>query len=247
MFPQVNQNSNQMMVNNQSAMNQMMINNQSAMNQMNQYMMNISQNNLYNQNIQSTWQNMQQNANLINQNLNDMQNILCLINLPIVVPCHNQHPLINCKTPGRAEISQSWKCNNCMNDYSYNVPSFYCTACDYDLCQKCLLSLSAFMIAVYNYQLGNMYASQQFTNMSLYFPKIHNHPIVKIIKEPSFSEIQLKCNFCYKALLKNEAFHYCTLCNFCVCVNCFNMNQTSNMPTFVDNPEYLSNYQMNPK
>ena len=59
MIPQVNQNSNQMMVNNQSAMNQMMINNQSAINQMNQYMMNISQNNLYNQNIQSTWQNMQ--------------------------------------------------------------------------------------------------------------------------------------------------------------------------------------------
>ena len=233
MFPQVNQNSNQMMVNNQSAINQMMINNQSAMNQMNQYMMNISQNNLYNQNIQSTWQNMQQNANLINQNLNDMQNILCLINLPVVVPCHNQHPLINCKTPGRAEISQSWKCNNCMNDYSYNVPSFYCTACDYDLCQKCLLNLSAFMIAVYNYQLGNMYASQQFTNMSLYFPKIHNHPIVKIIKEPSFSEIQLKCNFCYKALLKNEAFHYCTLCNFCVCSNCFNMNQMPKMPIFI--------------
>ena len=187
------------------------------------------------------------NANLIDQNLNDMQNILCLINLPIVVPCHNQHPLINCKTPGRAEISQSWKCNNCMNDYSYNVPSFYCTACDYDLCQKCLLNLSAFMIAVYNYQLGNMYASQQFTNMSLYFPKIHNHPIVKIIKEPSFSEIQLKCNFCYKALLKNEAFHYCTLCNFCVCVNCFNMNQMPKMPKFVDNPEYLSSNPMNPK
>ena len=48
MIPQVNQNSNQMLINNQSAMNQM-----------NQYMMNISQNNLYNQNIQSTWQNMQ--------------------------------------------------------------------------------------------------------------------------------------------------------------------------------------------
>ena len=236
MIPQVNQNSNQMMINNQSAMNQM-----------NQYMMNISQNNLYNQNIQSTWQNMQQNANLINQNLNDMQNILCLINLPVVVPCHNQHPLINCKTPGRAEISQSWKCNNCMNDYSYNVPSFYCTACDYDLCQRCFLCLSAFMIAVYNYQLGNMYASQQFTNMSHYHQNIHNHPIVKIIKEPSFSEIQLKCNFCYKALLKNEAFHYCTLCNFCVCVNCFNMNQMPKMPKFVDNPEYLSNNPMNPK
>ena len=232
--------------------NNMQINTQSAMNQMNQYMMNISQNNLYNQNIQSTWQNMQINTNMNllapNEiNLNNMKNILSLINLPIVVPCHNQHPLINCKTPGRAEISKFWICNNCRGSYSYNVPSFYCTACDYDLCQRCFLCLSAFMIAVYNYQLGNMYASQQFTNMSHYHQNIHNHPIVKIIKEPSFSEIQLKCNFCYKALLKNEAFHYCTLCNFCVCVNCFNMNQMPKMPKFVDNPEYLSNNPMNPK
>jgi hypothetical protein len=232
--------------------NNMQINTQSAMNQMNQYMMNISQNNLYNQNIQSTWQNMQINTNMNllapNEiNLNNMTNILSLINLPIVVPCHNQHPLINCKTPGRAEISKFWICNNCRDSYSYSVPSFYCTACDYDLCQRCFLCLSAFMIAVYNYQLGNMYASQQFTNMSHYHQNIHNHPIVKIIKEPSFSEIQLKCNFCYKALLKNEAFHYCTLCNFCVCSNCFNMNQMPKMPKFVDNPEYLSNNQMNPK
>ena len=210
--------------------NNMQINTQSAMNQMNQYMMNISQNNLYNQNIQSTWQNMQINTNMNllapNEiNLNNTTNILSLINLPIVVPCHNQHPLINCKTPGRAELSKFWICNNCMGSYSYSVPSFYCTACDYDLCQRCFLCLSAFMIAVYNYQLGNMYASQQFTNMSHYHQNIHNHPIVKIIKEPSFSEIQLKCNFCYKVLLKNEAFHYCTLCNFCVCLNCFNMNQ----------------------
>ena len=232
--------------------NNMQINTQSAMNQMNQYMMNISQNNLYNQNIQSTWQNMQINTNMNllapNEiNLNNTTNILSLINLPIVVPCHNQHPLINCKTPGRAELSKFWICNNCMGSYSYSVPSFYCTACDYDLCQRCFLCLSAFMIAVYNYQLGNMYASQQFTNMSHYHQNIHNHPIVKIIKEPSFSEIQLKCNFCYRALLKNEAFHYCTLCNFCVCSNCFNMNQMPKMPKFVDNPEYLSNNPMNPK
>ena len=65
--------------------NNMQINTQSAMNQMNQYMMNISQNNLYNQNIQSTWQNMQINTNMNLQvpneiNLNNMTNILSLIN-----------------------------------------------------------------------------------------------------------------------------------------------------------------------
>ena len=59
----------------------MQINVQTAMNQMNQYMINTSQNTLYNQNIQSTWKNMQQNQNPniikpIEVNLNNMTNIL---------------------------------------------------------------------------------------------------------------------------------------------------------------------------
>ena len=91
---QQNQNQNQ---------NPIQINIQTAMNQMNQYMMNTSQNTLYNQNIQSTWQNMQQNQqnpnpNIIKPievNLNNMTNILALINLPVVIPVHNQHPLIS--------------------------------------------------------------------------------------------------------------------------------------------------------
>ncbi len=58
----------------------MQINVQTAMNQMNQYMINTSQNTLYNQNIQSTWQNMQQNQNPkpIEVNLYNMTNILAL-------------------------------------------------------------------------------------------------------------------------------------------------------------------------
>ena len=69
------------------------------MNQMTQYM-NSSENSLYNQNINSTWKNMQ-NPSLNEINFNDRSNILSLINLPIVVPYHDNHPLINCKTPGR--------------------------------------------------------------------------------------------------------------------------------------------------
>ena len=81
-------------------------NNQSAMNQMTQYM-NSSENSLYNQNIDSTWKNMQ-NPSLNEINFNDRSNILSLINLPIVVPYHAQHPLINCKTPGRYKGNNCW-------------------------------------------------------------------------------------------------------------------------------------------
>ena len=245
-------NQNQMnMMNNVNPINPInanAFNNQMAMNQMNQYMMAQSGNNLYCQTFQNTWQNMQQNVNLIETNFNNMSNILSLINLPIVVPYHNQHPLINCKTPGRKEISQYWICNNCRNSYSYNVPTFYCTACDFDLCQKCLLSLSAFMIAIYNYNQSYIYASKEFANNKCYKPNVHNHPIVRIIREPTYSSIELKCNACFKNLQKEEAFYYCSLCNYCLCIGCYNnLNniQNQNQKHDIIDP-YLHGDQMNP-
>ena len=197
-------------------------NNQAGINMMNQYMMNASANNLYLQNMQPTWQNMQPINNFINQNnLNNKNNILSLINLPILTPYHSHHPLISCLTPGRAEISTHWMCNGCGSQYSYNVPTFYCTACDFDLCQRCLLCLSAFMISIYNYNMSFLSESTQFTNISHYRPDKHKHPLVKIIRDQTYAEIPLRCNFCQKNMEKTEEFYYCSLCNYCKCFNCF--------------------------
>jgi hypothetical protein len=232
---------------NQQTMNYQNFNAQ-TMNQMNQNIMNMNPNTLYWQNFQQTFQNMQPNMNLVNTNFNNMTNILSLLNLPIVVPYHMNHPLINCKTPGRDFGNNCWQCNLCKINYSYTVPTFYCTACDFDLCQKCLLSLNACYITIYNYSFWmnqNIYFGEDFTNSQFYNSKIHKHPMVRILREPCYFENKLKCNFCYKDILKGEQFHYCTLCNYCVCVNCY--QNKINHEQFVDNPEYLNNDQMNPK
>ena len=76
-------------------------------------------------NFQQTFQNMQPSVKLLDINFNNMTNILSLLNLPIIVPCHSQHPLINCRTVGRIAPGTYWKCNCCGTDYSYNVPTFY--------------------------------------------------------------------------------------------------------------------------
>ena len=34
---------------------------------------------------------------------------------------------------------QGWKCNLCKTSFSNQVKSYYCTLCDYDLCQDCIL------------------------------------------------------------------------------------------------------------
>ena len=183
-----------------------------------------------------------QNPSLNEINFNDRSNILSLINLPIVVPYHDNHPLINCKTPGRYKGNNYWKCNNCSTNYTYNVPTFYCTACDFDLCQKCLLGLNAFMIAIYNYSKSNIYMSQQFDNVEYYKQNLHIHPIVRILREPTYTEVPLKCNMCLKDIQRDEEFYFCSLCNYCICINCYGMNVNKQ---FVTNPEYLSGNQMN--
>ena len=230
------------MIGNQNQMNyNANQNNQAGINMMNQYMMNASSNNLYLQNMQTTWKNMQPINNFINQNnLNNKNNILSLINLPILTPYHSHHPLISCLTPGRAEISTHWMCNGCGSQYSYNVPTFYCTACDFDLCQRCLLCLSAFMISIYNYNMSFLSESTQFTNISHYRPDKHKHPLVKIIRDQTYAEIPLSCNLCQKNMEKTEAFYYCSLCNYCKCYNCFTDNFVFSHPIYNNqNPKIL--------
>ena len=186
--------------------------------------MNASNESLYMQLYQKTWNNMQQNA--VKEDLNKMNNILSLINLPVILPFHTHHPLINCKTPRRSEIGKSptWKCNGCGIDYTYNVPSFYYTCCDFDLCQKCLLNLYAFQIVIYNYNFGmitenNIYNKTFFTEK---VQRIHNHPLVPIIRENSYYTSDFNCNMCFQPIPKEQEFYYCSLCNFCICQLCYN-------------------------
>ena len=216
-------------------------NNKAAMDQMNKFINHMSANNLYSQNIQQTMNNFQKiKKNYIHTNFNNMTNILSLINLPIIVPYHAEHPLINCKTPGRVdEKFNFWECDACKAQYSYDVPTFFCTACDFDICQKCILGLGAFWIIIYNYNLGNLCETQineesPYTRKNLE-KKIHHHPIIKIIREPSYYENKTKCNLCFKDIQNDEEFYFCSLCNYCICLNCYGEKAKEK---FVENPEY---------
>ena len=221
--------------------NMSVYNNKAAMDQMNQFINYMNSNSLFSENIQQTMNNFEQNKKkYIQTNFNNMTNILSLINLPIIVPYHAEHPLINCKTPGRiSEKYNFWQCDSCKSQYSYEVPTFFCTACDFDICQKCILSLGAFWIIIYNYNLGNL-SEAKIDEESSYAmkhlnKKIHHHPTIKIIREPSYYENKIRCNLCLKEIQKDENFYFCSLCNYSVCINCYN---SKGQEKFVENPEY---------
>jgi len=221
--------------------NMSVYNNKAAMDQMNQFINYMNSNSLFSENIQQTMNNFEQNKKkYIQTNFNNMTNILSLINLPIIVPYHADHPLINCKTPGRiSEKYNFWQCDSCKSQYSYDVPTFFCTACDFDICQKCILSLGAFWIIIYNYNLGNLSEAkideESSYTMKHLNKKIHHHPTIKIIREPSYYENKIRCNLCLKEIQKDENFYFCSLCNYSVCINCYN---SKGQEKFVENPEY---------
>ena len=198
--------------------NMSVYNNKAAMDQMNQFINYMNSNSLFSENIQQTMNNFEQNKKkYIQTNFNNMTNILSLINLPIIVPYHAEHPLINCKTPGRiSEKYNFWQCDSCKSQYSYDVPTFFCTACDFDICQKCILSLGAFWIIIYNYNLGNLSEAkideESSYTMKHLNKKIHHHPTIKIIREPSYYENKIRCNLCLKEIQKDENFYFCSLC-----------------------------------
>ena len=190
--------------------------------------------------------------------------LLNRINSSIMIETHD-HPLYSCFTPNRANSSQCWTCNYCGYNYNFTVPSFYCTACDYHLCQKCLLSLQAYQIVIYNYLSNmNINPNEKFINSKYTNLNIHEHPMINIQREKTHFYLNLKCNKCKKDLLKDEPFYYCSLCNYCVCNKCystnnfynnynnfnnmggnnFNNNKNNNKNNIVDNPDYLSNNQM---
>ena len=81
---------------------------------------------------------------------------------------------------------------------------------------------------LYNYAKGNIKATQQCTNTKHLNEKIHQHPIMRILREQTYLENKLRCNFCRKDIKIPEEFYYCSLCNYCICLNCYQQKNQFN-------------------
>jgi hypothetical protein len=160
-------------------------------------------------------------------NKNNTKNILSLIDCPILIDIH-EHPLFYCYTTGRGNSSSSWFCNKCGNGYTYNVPTFYCTFCDFDLCENCAGNYNSNQILIYDYEdnvLNNTLLKNPpgFQNWQKVFPS-HNHFLTMVRKRNK--DINKKkswiCEFCSRPYSSKEDFYYCSLCDYYLCQYCSN-------------------------
>ena len=193
-----------------------------------------------------TFMNMNLNMSNMNSSMNaNKLSLLSLINSSILVQEHI-HPLIYCLTIDRSNFYTNWTCNKCGINYTYNIPSFYCIFCDFDICEACILSHKLFDIIVFDYNLNllnfTMNNPLQLFKWQSIFP-FHNH-LLTLIKKTNINFFWF-CNVCNNKYGNDSAVYYCSLCNFHLCQNCViqwknNMNNSgSNFK--VENPKYFSN------
>ena len=197
----------------------------------------------YNSKIQSIINafNSIQQGQICNYNIKSDDGLLLnRINSSIMIETHD-HPLYSCFTPNRANSSQCWTCNYCGYNYNFTVPSFYCTSCNYDLCQKCLIQFPLYKIHMYDYSKNeflNFNITQGNNNLN-----VHNHrlALIKIENYNLNSKYYIHCRICRGNIANTDQFYYCSLCNFYVCQSCFNNKQQNNCQT----PQNSNNMQFN--
>ena len=154
-----------------------------------------------------------------NETNNDM---ISFINCPILIRTH-KHPLIFCSTKRK----NGWVCDKCSTNYGNVDPSFYCTYCDYDLCQKCLGKHKLNEIKKYK---GNepkfssiVKEPKKSFDWQINFPS-HNH-LLSLIKRAN--DCTWTCNNCKKENNNNSFSHYCSLCDYDICEECYEKNQNT--------------------
>ena len=152
-------------------------------------------------------------------------NIISFIDFPILIADH-PHPLILCICQrGKDNNYKGWICNKCSSNYSSNTPSFYCTYCDYDLCQNCLGEYKLKSIDRYNYNFKNNNNNTKKDSNKIFpwqidYPN-HQHFLSHVKKMNNWF-----CDSCGYNCNNRSNSYYCSLCDYDICYKCCN-NKTS--------------------
>ena len=178
---------------------------------------------------------------------NSFEDIIMFINIPILVKAH-EHPLLLCFC--QRNDGKGWVCDKCRSEYSYCSPSFYCTFCDYDLCQKCIWEYKLNQIKKSSRNINNIINNQTYLNKNFAWQnKFKNHAhSLSLIKRIN-NHIPWICDNCNQIYKKKQSY-YCSLCDYNICDCCYKLSNRKNIPIFNDcsDSEYdIESFPIKPK
>jgi len=161
------------------------------------------------------------NFSITNKTINN-NGMISFIDSSILVNAH-EHPLKLCYNIERKFYGTGWTCNKCSSSFTYDIPSYYCTFCDFDLCQNCVGEYKLNEIKIYDTNLNDFkliqYNSKDGFKWQKKYP-FHSHLITNI-KRYNDNNSWI-CNNCSKTFQNKDSSYYCSLCDFDICNDCFN-------------------------
>ena len=124
---------------------------------------------------------------------------------------HN-HLLVYCLT------NFDWKCNLCLINYEKSNGRYYCSKCDFNICENCHYNRNYIMKKSFPKDTfpSNLSVKDNYLNTDL-----HEHPLIycRISKNLAFFN-DWNCSNCCGNYNNNIWSFYCTVCNYHLCLSC---------------------------
>lgn len=131
--------------------------------------------------------------------------------LGIIVNEH-KHILVYCLT------IDDWKCNICNEQSTKNKGRYYCSVCNYNMCEKCHENNKYFMKK--SFPEGTKPSNSQITQ-SFLTTDYHEHKLVYCRSSRKFEFFNgWNCSNCLEANDNDIWLYYCTLCDYNLCLKC---------------------------
>ena len=123
----------------------------------------------------------------------------------------HEHKLIYLKT------NSDWKCNICNASKQKKEPRFYCSICDFNMCNECRKGKKYYII-------GNIPTNEVPTNKNIHKKFInhkgHEHRLTYCRTKRSSGHSAWLCNVCRDEHTGKDWTFYCTCCDYDLCDKC---------------------------
>ena len=129
-----------------------------------------------------------------------------------IIASEHKHILVYCLT------INDWKCNICNENNTKDRGRYYCSLCDYNMCEKCHEKKKYFMKKSFpkGTKPSNTRIHEQFLNTDY-----HEHRLVFCRSSRKFDFFNgYKCSNCLESYDNDIWLFYCTLCDYNLCLKC---------------------------
>ena len=108
--------------------------------------------------------------------------------------------------------NRDWICNICRCNFLRNEPTYYCSICDFDVCNNCI-GINK------KYSLEEYYHEQ--TQLKSYIFPPHEHKMIYCrTSRAKNKDTTWICNLCFKPYENKIWSFYCTNCDYDICLLC---------------------------